>query len=233
MALELYGNFFYATLDKLHNHMNLLKNQSVIINLRHVSYFDYGAAELILRKGRQHKNEGLTLIVATHTQDQMERLKIVDRNNELVIVSRFRDAKRALIQEFKVLDVGVELFNQEHQRLLFYIEEFDRLYVCFSQRTPYNDELVQVARLFRLLDRYTQKHFQAEEALLQKHGYPDYEEHRRQHEGLTKTVGNLKEHVDKWSVQHIGIIRSFLREKMITHVNIHDMKYRKFFQSLS
>ena len=232
LALELYGNFFYATLDQLSEPMDVIHGQPAIIDLRHVSYFDFGAAELILRKTLKHKGAGLALIVAAYTKDQRDRLKIVDKKNELIIVDGFQEAREALIQEFKIFDVGVPRFNKEHQRLLFYIKEFDRLSERFSHREPFEDEWIQVIKLFRLLERYTQRHFKGEEAVLRKNCYPRYEEHWRQHRELIKDVNVLKKYVDQRSTRHIGIIRSFLRHKLITHVNVHDLQYRDFFQSL-
>jgi hemerythrin len=51
---------------------------------------------------------------------------------------------------------------------------------------------VEVLRLFNFLDDYVVKHFAAEERIMRQHGYPDYLEHKQQHQGFTRRLEELK-----------------------------------------
>ncbi|BBA71330.1 bacteriohemerythrin [Geobacter sulfurreducens] len=50
----------------------------------------------------------------------------------------------------------------------------------------------EVLRLFNFLDDYVVKHFAAEERIMRQHGYPDYLEHKQQHQGFTRRLEELK-----------------------------------------
>ncbi|ANA41156.1 MULTISPECIES: bacteriohemerythrin [Geobacter] len=50
----------------------------------------------------------------------------------------------------------------------------------------------EVLRLISFLDDYVVKHFTAEERIMRQHGYPDYLEHKQQHQGFVRRLGELK-----------------------------------------
>jgi len=127
-------------------------------------------------------------------------------------------------------DVGVERFNNDHQRLLFYIIEFDRLARRFHERAPLEEEWDQVDAIFPRLERYTLEHFQAEEALMRQHAYPHLEEHRLQHQQLVHHLVRLKQEVATRHADAIARLESFLLDWLQTHINQDDLKYRGCFR---
>ena len=129
-----------------------------------------------------------------------------------------------------VADVGVELFNNDHHRLLFYIVEFERLAERFLQREPFQDEWDQLDSIFPRLEKYTESHFKAEEELMYKYGYPHLEEHKGQHNRLLEQVCRLQSQIRSREYQHIVKLRSFLLDWLQTHISQDDRKYRGFFQ---
>ncbi|NGZ07668.1 MAG: hypothetical protein G8237_15095 [Magnetococcales bacterium] len=132
--------------------------------------------------------------------------------------------------ELIVADVGVERFNNDHQRLLFYVIEFNRLACRFRERAPCDDEWDQIELLFPRLVRYTQEHFQAEEALMARHAYPDLEEHVVLHRQLIDHLAALQVRVAARQVEAIVHLDSFLLDWLQTHINRDDLKYRGCFQ---
>ncbi len=84
-----------------------------------------------------------------------------------------------------VADVGVKRFNKDHQRLLFYVQEFNRLSERFDRREAEEDEWDQVDSIFNRFSKYTEIHFKAEEELMAAHDYPHLQEHIGQHKALT------------------------------------------------
>ena len=51
----------------------------------------------------------------------------------------------------------------------------------------------EVLRLFTFLDEYVVSHFSAEERIMRSCGYPDYPEHRQQHQKFVRDLGELKQ----------------------------------------
>lgn len=129
-----------------------------------------------------------------------------------------------------IADVGVERFNNDHQRLLFYVLEFTRLARRFGERAPFEDEWDQVDGIFPRLDRYVAEHFQAEEELMRIHAYPHREEHAAQHAQLSRTLDTLRHQVEERRAGAVAQLEGFLLEWLQTHVNREDLKYRGFFQ---
>ncbi|MBF0621443.1 MAG: hemerythrin family protein [Magnetococcales bacterium] len=134
------------------------------------------------------------------------------------------------MSELSLADVGVKQFNKDHQRLLFYIVEFNRLVVRFQEREPFEDEWDQIRILFKRLDKYTKVHFKAEETLMVEQGYPLYEEHLKQHHALIDALAELKKKVKAQDARYIADIKSFLLDWLRNHINGHDLKYRDFFK---
>ncbi|MBF0272840.1 MAG: hemerythrin domain-containing protein [Magnetococcales bacterium] len=132
--------------------------------------------------------------------------------------------------DWTIVDVGVERFNNDHQRLLFYVIELDRLAQRFQQREPFEDEWDQVDLLFPRLDKYTQEHFQAEEALMRQYAYSHLDEHIIQHNQLIQHLDRLREDVALRRSGSIAHLETFLLDWLRNHINRNDRKYRGCFQ---
>ncbi len=130
-----------------------------------------------------------------------------------------------------VSDVGVERFNKDHQRLLFYIEEFTRLSARFRLRTPFPDEWDQMDGIFVRLEKYTRVHFKEEEQAMAKRGYPTLPDHHAQHQQLINVLADLRLKVKRREFQAIGAVKSFLQEWITNHINHTDTQYGPYFKT--
>lgn len=83
------------------------------------------------------------------------------------------------------LSVGVAEIDDQH-KLLF--EHIDTLLTAYEQGAG-SEEL---RRLFDFLDAYVATHFDDEERLMQRLGFPDLERHREQHQGFIGDLATLK-----------------------------------------
>ncbi|MBF0126405.1 MAG: bacteriohemerythrin [Magnetococcales bacterium] len=129
------------------------------------------------------------------------------------------------MEALTLADVGVERFNNDHQRLFFYIVEFNRLTQRFRERPPLEDEWDQVDSIFPNLTKYTREHFQSEEELMRRHAYPLLDEHVRQHQHLIRHLGIIKEAVDARQTDAIVRLEAFLFEWLQNHINRIDLQY--------
>jgi hemerythrin len=129
-----------------------------------------------------------------------------------------------------IANVGVERFNNDHQRLLFYIMEFSRITKRFLDRDPYADEWDQVLSIFPRLEKYTEEHFQAEEQLMRQYAYPYLDEHIEQHNQLIGKVRLIRKEIDARRSLSIANMEALLVDWIQSHINHDDLKYCGFFQ---
>ncbi|MBF0294259.1 MAG: hemerythrin domain-containing protein [Magnetococcales bacterium] len=134
-----------------------------------------------------------------------------------------------ITQELFIEDVGVERFNNDHKRLLFYVIEFERLARRFQECVPCEDDWDQVDSLFPRLDKYTREHFAAEENLMRQHGYAHLEAHIAQHGQLIGHLRRLEIDVAARRADAIIHLETFLLDWLQTHINQEDRKYRGCF----
>ena len=81
--------------------------------------------------------------------------------------------------------------------------------------------------LSELVD-YTVYHFRTEEDLFQKHGYPGYLNHKKEHDDLTKQVLDLKGRSDKGEMIVTVEVMNFLKNWLNNHILGTDKKYSQF-----
>ncbi len=120
------------------------------------------------------------------------------------------------------LSVGIEEIDQQHKILVKLINEMHEAIEHKEASTvakPILDKLIQ----------YTIIHFAVEEALMRIFHYPDYEEHKKHHEELTREVITLRKKV-RTGEAHINFqLMHFLQGWLTHHILQEDMSYSEFF----
>lgn len=84
------------------------------------------------------------------------------------------------------LDTGIDIIDQQHKRIVDYINELEEAHTGGHDREAVGhvlDELVD----------YTLSHFAFEESLQEEAGYPFCKPHKRVHELFTRKVGEYQE----------------------------------------
>lgn len=125
------------------------------------------------------------------------------------------------------LKTGNKLIDSQHKELIGRIND---LLVCCEN----GKDKEETEKILDYLTEYTMFHFDAEEALQRELNYPGYEEHKKKHEELRKTVDELhamldsegnteafRKRVEKdvldWLLYHInGFDRSVAEYKFMT-----------------
>jgi len=75
---------------------------------------------------------------------------------------------------------------------------------------------------------YTKYHFSREEKIMQDHNYPDFEDHKQQHD---KMVAQVTKFIDEYRIDKtrtIDNVTQFLKSWLINHINGSDQKYRPY-----
>jgi len=120
-----------------------------------------------------------------------------------------------------VMKTGIDLIDEQHQVLIDLISEFDE---------AVNNNMGKEV-LGRTLDEvvnYIGLHFNTEEDLLLRHGYPGFDGHRLKHNKLVNQVLKFREKYNKGIPNMESEIRVFLMDWVVSHINKSDMDYVPF-----
>ncbi len=119
------------------------------------------------------------------------------------------------------LSVGVPSIDAQHKKLVSMVNElFD------AMRSGHGKDAV--GKTLTGLIQYTVTHFDYEEQLFAKTGYPDTAAHKKEHEDLKKKVSALQEKIKTGT--SIGAAQSmevmeFLKGWLVNHILVVDKKY--------
>lgn len=116
------------------------------------------------------------------------------------------------------LSVGIEMIDQDHKKLIDLINNL-------QQAVYYpTGEAFEKQALEELLD-YTKYHFQREEQMLQENGYPEFDEHKAQHEKMIGKVGAVMARYEKEPEETIEELCLYLRRWLLEHIAGTDQRY--------
>lgn len=110
--------------------------------------------------------------------------------------------------------VNIDEVDQEHQHL-------------FTLVKALNLESVQQT-VEELLD-YVVVHFTHEQALMEKSGYPAFEQHLKLHEEFATHVADFLGNGDAWTEDRVQELRRFLNKWLVGHIMTHDLRFGKWY----
>ncbi len=126
-----------------------------------------------------------------------------------------------LIAWSDAFSVGITEIDNQHKRL---IKIFNDLHEALQ--THKSD--VVTNHLIASLFEYTATHFGYEEKLLEEHGYPGFDAHKRKHIKLVTTLSELRGRYEQGDQAVIGELLTFLKEWLIGHIQGTDKEYTAF-----
>ena len=114
--------------------------------------------------------------------------------------------------------VGVKAMDDQHLRLVALVNDLDD-----AMRQGQGQAVL--GKIFNELVFYTKTHFRDEEALMEKHGYPDLDEHRLKHESMTAQVIKYKQEADASKMGLTIKVMQFLSGWLTKHIAGTDKLY--------
>jgi len=130
--------------------------------------------------------------------------------------------KRRFLEWKDDLAGGIEKFDDDHKQLIHLINEFE-------SAAHYNQGALFEEKALSELVAYTKYHFNAEEKLMQERNYPDYEQHKAQHEAMIKKVNTfLESYQNSDSEQVIEEVAAYLKYWLVNHIISVDKKAAQF-----
>ena len=119
------------------------------------------------------------------------------------------------------LEISVPEIDEQHKILVSYL---NRLHDAVE--TDKGTEVV--GPILAGLVNYTVYHFFAEEHLMEKNGYPEYEQHRKEHLALTEKTMDFFTRYHEGAYDIGDPLFGFLREWLTNHIMISDLKLAFF-----
>jgi hemerythrin len=120
--------------------------------------------------------------------------------------------------------IGVPEIDTQHRRLFSLADE---LYAAMNDG---KGKALMEKVLKNLID-YTKTHFAAEERLMQRCKYPEYQPHKRQHDELTKQVLQLQRDFEAGKTALTIEVMQFLNTWLRQHIGGSDRRYVPFVMS--
>lgn len=123
-----------------------------------------------------------------------------------------------LIKWTNEYSVGITEIDNQHKGLVIIINELFELMSKGKAKSKMNE-------IFDHLTDYTKKHFLAEETMLIKFAYKDYDNHKEQHAKFIDQLNNLKKDLNNKDVTISLKTLNFLKDWLLNHILISDKAY--------
>jgi hemerythrin len=115
---------------------------------------------------------------------------------------------------------GIELIDSQHKELFSLTNELFR--ACMGDNETLKDVFTET--MGRMVD-YVRFHFGAEQGMLQRIKYPDYPEHKRQHDKLIRDILDAGQEYNKGEKFVPNQFVRTMRDWILSHIALTDKQY--------
>jgi len=118
------------------------------------------------------------------------------------------------------LSVGDKTIDEQHKRLLSTINDL-------LEGMASGEVKEKVEEVVKFLDKYIKEHLSFEEKFMQEHGYPEFDLHKKIHEGFIKNYNIFKEELESEgpSITLSIKVQRFIGQWWLDHIRNVDNKY--------
>jgi hemerythrin len=122
--------------------------------------------------------------------------------------------------------VGVEKIDRQHQHLFELIN-------LLIERPVLSDDTELVSQMLKEMFNYARDHFATEEAFMLKYDYPEYYQHKSQHEYFVRTATEMAASFMNNKSVTADEIAEFLVIWLKNHILKTDMKFKPFYAAIT
>ncbi|MCP4353146.1 MAG: hemerythrin family protein [Desulfobacterales bacterium] len=130
-----------------------------------------------------------------------------------------------LIQWDDSLNVNVAEIDRQHQRLVEMINDLDD-----AMRQGKGKDVL--GKIIDGLIAYAATHFRTEERYFDLFGYPEANNHKKEHSEFVKKISEFKDGFEKGKLGLSIQVMNFLRDWLQKHIKEVDKKYGPFFNEM-
>ncbi|MFP4025395.1 MAG: bacteriohemerythrin [Thiohalospira sp.] len=131
-----------------------------------------------------------------------------------------------LIEWTEKYALGIKEIDNQHKGLVILINELFELMSKGKAKNHLED-------IFNHLTDYTKQHFFAEEKMMIKYAYAEFDEHKQEHQKFVEKLDALKADYEKGKVTISLEILNFLKNWLLNHIQITDQKYIPHIKKMS
>lgn len=124
----------------------------------------------------------------------------------------------SFIQWSDSYNVGIATIDSQHKVL---VEMINSLYTAMVEHK--SKEALE--KSFALLDEYILSHFTTEEYYMQLYRYPNFNEHKLQHDEFTKQIKDFKKKYAEGKMELTLELTKYLKNWFIVHIKTYDPLY--------
>ena len=114
--------------------------------------------------------------------------------------------------------VGISIIDNEHKKLIGIMNKA----IAARQHSNNSEEIIEI---INEMNKYALTHFADEEAYMVQFNYPDYEQHRKEHQGFSIETMAFLDSATKGDCQLACEILEHLKNWIVHHVQGTDRKY--------
>lgn len=120
-------------------------------------------------------------------------------------------------------NIGIDEVDHQHQELVVKLNEF--LDACIQQQGK-----EKIMETLAFLRDYTVEHFRSEEDIMLKYNYPEYAEHKKDHDDFVASVLELEAGIQTQGATIVSTLKlnRTLTDWLLTHISKSDMKIGQF-----
>lgn len=177
---------------------------------------------VLLEKVRQIQYQGREVEKPEKTPS-LKTAKDSEAEESFITCGQIFDTHEIKLEWTKQYEIGIELIDQEHKLI---IENYNQLYLAIYE----NKGKDYYGKVLEFLMEYVLIHFQHEEAIQEKMGYPNLNEHKKLHEAFRKQVNLLYSNYKEQNVSQkdLIIVCLFVKKWLLEHILIEDKKIGDF-----
>ncbi len=131
-------------------------------------------------------------------------MSALDTSHKHPFVIEWRDSFR----------VNIPQVDLEHRHLFQLVKDLD---------------LGTIDRTVEELLDYVVMHFSNEQDLMERSGYPGFDQHLRLHEQFGSQVAEFLGNGDAWTIARVETVRRFLNKWLIGHIMTHDLRFGRWY----
>ena len=120
-------------------------------------------------------------------------------------------------------EIGLKLIDEQHRRIF---NVYNQLLVLQQKQHPCFRE--DILKTFEDLADYIHLHFTTEEEIMRIYGFPQFKEHKLEHEEFTLKINKLKKDFQEGDMLLMDSLVKMIRVWIINHVLVEDLKYKPF-----
>ncbi len=129
--------------------------------------------------------------------------------------------QRAKLEWSDIYGVSIDVIDNQHRGLFRLINEVSEMADLDSSSKE---------KCFSALNatiRYAENHFKTEENYLQKYGYPQFLQHKKEHDGFVEEIFSMVEGLED-GLLTLGGISILLKNWFSEHFRVTDQQYKAF-----